>query len=170
MASERQIAANRRNAKKSTGPKSKAGKARSRRNAVQHGALARTVIGEDEDLPAFRALHRDLIDHYRPCTRMEEMLVERLAMAFWRDRRVATLEREFVHDIQPKRRIRSVSAAGIKYYTPSNKETEQILSLGRYSFMITREIQRLMAMLEKEQAQARTLIDVTPTERAITER
>jgi hypothetical protein len=37
MASERQIAANRRNAKKSTGPRSAGGKARSRRNALRHG-------------------------------------------------------------------------------------------------------------------------------------
>jgi hypothetical protein len=37
MASERQIAANRRNAKKSTGPRSADGKARSSRNALRHG-------------------------------------------------------------------------------------------------------------------------------------
>jgi hypothetical protein len=37
MASERQIAANRRNAKKSSGPRSADGKARSRRNALSHG-------------------------------------------------------------------------------------------------------------------------------------
>lgn len=37
MASERQIAANRRNAKKSSGPRSADGKARSRRNALCHG-------------------------------------------------------------------------------------------------------------------------------------
>jgi hypothetical protein len=37
MASERQIAANRRNAKKSSGPRSAGGKARSGRNALRHG-------------------------------------------------------------------------------------------------------------------------------------
>lgn len=37
MASERQIAANRRNAKKSTGPRSIAGKKRVRKNAYRHG-------------------------------------------------------------------------------------------------------------------------------------
>jgi hypothetical protein len=37
MASERQIAANRRNARKSTGPRSGAGKNRSSRNAYRHG-------------------------------------------------------------------------------------------------------------------------------------
>jgi hypothetical protein len=37
MASERQIRANRENAKKSTGPKTVAGRARSGRNALRHG-------------------------------------------------------------------------------------------------------------------------------------
>ena len=37
MASDRQIAANRRNAKKSTGPRSEAGRKASRRNARRHG-------------------------------------------------------------------------------------------------------------------------------------
>jgi hypothetical protein len=49
MASERQIAANRRNAKKSSGPRSAAGKARSGRNALRHGlAIASRMI------PAFQ--------------------------------------------------------------------------------------------------------------------
>ena len=37
MASEKQIQANRKNAKRSTGPKTAAGRARSRRNALRHG-------------------------------------------------------------------------------------------------------------------------------------
>ena len=45
MATEKQTAANRRNAQRSTGPRSKAGKARSSRNALKHG-LARALVGE----------------------------------------------------------------------------------------------------------------------------
>jgi hypothetical protein len=40
MATERQIAANRRNAGKSTGPRSRAGKRRARQNAYRHGLAA----------------------------------------------------------------------------------------------------------------------------------
>src|SRR5215216_3084192 len=43
MASERQIAANRRNAQKSTGPRTAAGKERASRNAYRHGL--RTFFG-----------------------------------------------------------------------------------------------------------------------------
>jgi hypothetical protein len=44
MASERQIAANRANSRKSAGPKSRAGKARARQNADRHGLAARTPV------------------------------------------------------------------------------------------------------------------------------
>ena len=43
MTSERQIAANRRNAEKSTGPRTKTGKQRIRRNAYRHGLAARPI-------------------------------------------------------------------------------------------------------------------------------
>ena len=44
MASPRQIEANRRNALKSTGPKTEKGKRRLRSNAIRHGLTAETVI------------------------------------------------------------------------------------------------------------------------------
>ena len=50
MASDRQLAANRRNARKSTGPASESGKQRSRGNALRHGL----AIGADRD-PLLRA-------------------------------------------------------------------------------------------------------------------
>ena len=49
MTSFRQIEANRRNARKSTGPTTEKGKQRSRCNAVRHGLTAETVIGALED-------------------------------------------------------------------------------------------------------------------------
>jgi hypothetical protein len=56
MATEAQINANRRNAKKSTGPRTSVGKERSSRNALQHGLLARESVLPDEDGEEFDAL------------------------------------------------------------------------------------------------------------------
>jgi hypothetical protein len=58
MATAAQIAANRRNALKSTGPRTAAGKAVSCRNALRHGMTARAtvVLGEDpQDFQRFRS-------------------------------------------------------------------------------------------------------------------
>jgi hypothetical protein len=56
LASEQQIAANRRNAKKSTGPKSEAGKKRSKKNALRHGLAV--PVSHVESEPMFRDLAR----------------------------------------------------------------------------------------------------------------
>ena len=58
MTSFRQIEANRRNARKSTGPTTEEGKQRSRCNAVRHGLTAETVIQALEDAEDYKALHR----------------------------------------------------------------------------------------------------------------
>ena len=61
MATERQIAANRANAKKSTGPKSRAGKARTSGNSRQHGLAARTTL-DQERLEAVQQLAQEIAD------------------------------------------------------------------------------------------------------------
>ena len=49
MTSAKQIAANQENAKRSTGPKTKAGKIRSRKNALRHGLASVILEGSPED-------------------------------------------------------------------------------------------------------------------------
>ena len=63
MASEKQVAANRANAKRSTGPKTVAGKALSRMNAYKHGLTAETNVIGDEDPSEFDRLRAELEDH-----------------------------------------------------------------------------------------------------------
>src|SRR5258706_8393033 len=67
MPSERQIAANRKNAKKSTGPRSKAGRQASRRNARRHGL----AIAIETD-PAFQDEIEMLAQHLSQSQNVDE--------------------------------------------------------------------------------------------------
>jgi len=91
MATDEQIAANRANALKSTGPRSLAGKERSSQNAVKHGLTAHRIIpGEDaQEHLNFRV---QLINAYKPKFRNETELVERIADLLWRMKRFAAFE------------------------------------------------------------------------------
>lgn len=58
MTSFRQVEANQGNALRSTGPKTEAGKGRSRRNAVRHGLTAETLVVTLEDIEDYQASKR----------------------------------------------------------------------------------------------------------------
>jgi hypothetical protein len=92
MTSFRQIEANRRNARLSTGPRTEEGKQRSRRNAVRHGLTAETVIGALEDAKDYSTFEQAVMLDYDAQTAVERELVLRLASLLWRIRRATTME------------------------------------------------------------------------------
>jgi hypothetical protein len=92
MTSFRQIEANRRNARKSTGPTTEQGKQSSRCNAVRHGLTAETVIGALEDAEDYRAFEATITVDYDAQSAVERELVLRLASLLWRLRRATTME------------------------------------------------------------------------------
>src|SRR5271170_4859335 len=92
MTSFRQTEANRRNARKSTGPITEEGKQRSRCNAVRHGLTAETVIGALEDAEDYKAFEAAIIADYDAQSAVERELVLRLASLLWRLRRATTME------------------------------------------------------------------------------
>jgi hypothetical protein len=92
MATDRQIAANRRNAQSSTGPRTEVGKRRSRRNAVRHGLTAESVITVLEDERAYRKFETIILRDYGPDTAVERALVVRMASLLWRLRRAVAIE------------------------------------------------------------------------------
>ena len=93
---DKQIIANRGNAGKSTGPVTPSGKAIASRNALRHGLLAKEIVinaGEGaESQDEFDALLADLKDQFDPQGTLEEMLVEKIASAYWRLRRAHRFE------------------------------------------------------------------------------
>ena len=92
MTSYRQIEANRRNALKSIGPRTEAGKEASRCNADRHGLTAETVISALEDAEDYKAFEATITADYAAQSAVERKLVLRLAGLLWRPRRATTIE------------------------------------------------------------------------------
>src|SRR5712672_306869 len=92
MASDQQIAANRENAQKSTGPKTPEGRSAVRFYSLKHGLSAETVVVMGEDPAAFQDLHDSLLAEHQPATPTEEILVRQIAMATWRQLRLYRME------------------------------------------------------------------------------
>ena len=97
MASERQVRANRENARRSTGPRTAEGKAVVRLNAVKHGTLAETtVLPFIESEGEWGEHRRGVLGSIDPVGHVESALAERVAMLLWRLRRAARYEREII--------------------------------------------------------------------------
>ena len=169
MTTEKQTAANRGNAKMSTGPVTALGKTVSSRNALRHGILAQTEIlvsrGENaENLETLRAaLYRDL----RPEGDLEELLLDRFVALVWRLRRLHAAEVGLFEDAEeslsslpsfsprgssPARNAETKAAGWAFVFHPS---VEGLTTLSRYEATIERglfrtlhEIQRLQAARE----------------------
>jgi len=92
MSTEKKTASNRKNAQKSTGPKSAAGKAVVSHNARTHGLLSRNLIVAGESQEEFSELLRLLVDEFQPVGLVEHALVERVGIALWRQRRLVRAE------------------------------------------------------------------------------
>ncbi|MCW5978261.1 MAG: hypothetical protein KIT09_09300 [Bryobacteraceae bacterium] len=84
MASERQLVANRRNARKSTGPKTSEGKSRSSRNNSKFGLYSNDVVLPGEDPKEYAAFVAGIVGELRPASPTEEYLVGAIALARWR--------------------------------------------------------------------------------------
>src|SRR5262252_2295738 len=95
VATDKQTAANRLNAQKSTGPKTPEGRAAVRLNGVKHGLTAETLVLKGESQADYTNLLDSLEAEHQPATPTEEALVVQLAMAAWRLRRLYHQEAGF---------------------------------------------------------------------------
>jgi hypothetical protein len=135
------LAANRRNGQKSKGPKTDEGKSRSRWNAVKHGVLSqRLVVLKDDDTETYTLLLENLRRDLNPANALEEILVEKIAMAYWRLHIAFSYEAEFA-------RSRG------EFLVVADR-------MGRYANTIHRQL--LAAMNELERLQRRRLGEAVP--------
>jgi hypothetical protein len=93
---EARRASSRRNGSKSRGPVTPEGKARSVRNNFRHGVVAKAIILEGESREIFNYFMAGLEATFRPESPYQVTLVETMAIAKWRQMRLAGMERAAV--------------------------------------------------------------------------
>jgi len=97
MSIEWKAAANRKNAKKSTGPKTVEGRNVVRRNALKHGLTAETLVALGEDAEAFRLMADAHLAVFRPRNDVEPEFANTFTLAAWRRRRCVSTETAMVN-------------------------------------------------------------------------
>jgi len=117
MTPQKQIEANRRNALKSTGPKTLETKAIVSKNAVKHGLCAQHTVIEGESWIEFDEFRNELIRYFNPVGFLEQLLAERINTASWRLRRAVRIEVELFNYLQQPKPTPSTD--------PCNNDTQE---------------------------------------------
>lgn len=89
--SEKRLAANRANAKLSTGPATPAGKRISSRNGAKKSDLSKVILIEGESAARFDGLLREYESEFQPTTPTERAFVENMVIARWHQARSLAL-------------------------------------------------------------------------------
>jgi hypothetical protein len=156
MATLAQIHANRRNAQRSTGPKTEAGKQTSSRNSVKHGMLARVIPVETE---GFSELLTGLYESLRPQDELQRFLVDQIAHCIVRLQRSAACEQRWLGTDRPVTLPSGFAYAGEE--SPAGSPAARIDEflrakhcqiLIRYEAACNRQIQRNLDLLRKLQS------------------
>lgn len=87
-----QLAANQRNAQKSTGPVTVKGKQVVARNAMKHGIFSKHLLLNDEKADDYQQLLQGLQAELNPMGMLENTLVERISVSIWRQQRLVRAE------------------------------------------------------------------------------
>lgn len=157
MTTKKQIASNRRNARRSTGPKTRAGKNASSKNALRHGLLAQQVTLPDEDGAAFQEFRQRLFAERAPTGPWEEVLVDQMVACAWRLRRAERMEAAVVAhrtseaeaELDHSRRSADPLALGL---IRDATGADTMSKIGRYERRVERSMYRASHQLERLQA------------------
>lgn len=163
MTTDKQIAANRANAQKSTGPRTESGKSRASLNARRHGLTGQVHLMTAEDQAAFDQLTAEYVETLNPANPIERQLAQSIAHDQWRLNRMRALEdnllslsfgqSEEVESTPPERAPEleaAVSAARLYAEDP-----HQVLLLSLYIQRTNREIHRNLQLLHRMQFERR---------------
>jgi len=176
MATKKQIAANRQNATKSTGPRTAAGKKASSVNAVTHGLFSNSSLTMFETGTALYQLLAKLLHEYDPEGAYERSLVWRLTQLLMKERRLVwyeSVQREIDQGQALRAAISGTTGKEPEFedLTAFDKATapllmpmasiDEMLKCGRYQTMLQNQIERTVRELERVQAKRVRASEIT---------
>jgi hypothetical protein len=164
MASERQVAANRQNARRSTGPKTLEGKRVIGGNAVKHGLLSRHVLLPGDDVSAFAELREGVLDTLEPAGELESLLADRIVQGLWRLRRLGVVETGLFLASRCDFEAETARAEADRH--TRNRVAEMLSSVNQGDVTVTDKVAHAAALARAQQAEARKGGDVPRLGRA----
>ena len=129
---------------RSTGPRTLRGKKRSSKNALKHGIFSKVAVLTSESRADYQDLLGGLQDYWQPEGKMEELLVDKLAVLFWRYKRVTQAETaeidnvaEFLEQKLRTWQLKNVDTSedlaafskGMLYHTSNSSIIERVVEL-----------------------------------------
>jgi hypothetical protein len=157
MISEKQLAANRRNALRSTGPRTGEGKKASALNARRHNLTGQVTAMTDADRIMHDAFSASIVESLAPEGAMETQLAQRIATDSWRLNRMSAVEDNLfalghsAHSEDIETEHPEIHAA-LTAATVFKEEAKQLQLLTLYEQRINRNLQKNLATLQTLQA------------------
>lgn len=145
MATIKQCVANRKNSKRSTGPKSVEGKAIVATNALTHGIFSRQILLSHEAEEEFVSLKDAFYEEFQPQGVLEMLFWERALASAWRLSRVARIE-AMVMD----RAIDFLDRENLSKIF-SGYSGEKLMLMSRYEVMLERSLFKALEELKSLQ-------------------
>jgi hypothetical protein len=141
------------------GPKTEAGKAISRLNAITHGLLSKEVVLEGEDTNRLEKLTENIFQEIQPIGELESFFVDRIVSDIWRLRRAFGVERNQL--LLSKARSKDDVLNNLLYSDEESRKmadelpditNEQMDKILRYITSIERSLTRALHELQRLQS------------------
>ncbi len=155
MASDRQIEANRLNAQKSTGPRTEAGRAVSRLNAIKHGLTGHLYVMTADEHQACDTFVAGIVDSLKPVDAIERQLAHSIAEGYWRINRAAAIENNLLAADANNQEVDSDIDQALAPTLSFIQHPERFQLLGVYEMRLHRKVRLDMHELRQIQATRR---------------
>jgi hypothetical protein len=157
MITEKQLAANRRNAQRSTGPRTEEGKKVAALNARRHNMTGQVTAMTDADRIMHDAFSASIVENLAPEGAMEIQLAQRIATDSWRLNRISAIE-DNLYALGHNAKSNEVETedpeihAALTAAKVFEAESKQLQLLTLYEQRVNRSIQKNLAMLQSLQS------------------